>query len=168
MTGHDAHLIAGRPAVVPSQGGRRLAIARGPRLPRWLRQPRHGGGACWRRNTLGSAPQPKKSRVARVALLVPAEPPPRVRGARTVRHRRDLHADVVLGALLARASHHRATRGRGWMRREQLAELVFAERAVKPVAALEEHVVLAQRERDRVDRDHGADPERARPRLPAE
>jgi len=30
---------------VPSQSGRRFAIARGPRLPRWLRQPRHGGGA---------------------------------------------------------------------------------------------------------------------------
>src|SRR5580765_4554856 len=42
ITGHDAHLIAARPAVVPSQSDRRLAIARGPRLPRWLRQPRQG------------------------------------------------------------------------------------------------------------------------------
>ena len=71
MTGHDAHLIAARPAVVPSQSGRRFAIARGPRLPRWLRQPRHGGGACWRRNTLGSAPRPKKSWVALLGTPTP-------------------------------------------------------------------------------------------------
>src|SRR5580765_4564267 len=63
MTRHDAYLITARPAAMPAQGCRRFA-ARGPRLPRWLRQPRHGGGACWRRNTLGSAPRPKKSWVA--------------------------------------------------------------------------------------------------------
>src|SRR5881397_1127645 len=64
MTEHDAHLIAARPVVVPSQSARRFAIARVPRLPRWLRQPRHVSGACWRWNTLGSAPRPKKSWVA--------------------------------------------------------------------------------------------------------
>src|SRR5580765_802420 len=46
---------------------RRFAIARVARFPRWLHQPRHGGGACWRRNTLGSAPRPKKSWVAFLA-----------------------------------------------------------------------------------------------------
>src|SRR5580765_230011 len=68
MTGPDAHPITARPAAMPSQSGRRFAIARVPRLPRWLRQPRHGGGACWRRNILGSAPRPKKSWVALLAV----------------------------------------------------------------------------------------------------
>src|SRR5580765_1898793 len=71
MMRRDAHLLTARPAAMPSQGCRRSA-ARGPRLPRWLRQPRHGGGACWRRNTLGSVPRPKKSWVA---LLGHPEPP---------------------------------------------------------------------------------------------
>jgi len=83
MTGHDAHLIAARPAVVPSQGGRRFAIARVPRLPRWLRQPRHGGGACWRRNTLGvrSATQEVLGRAPRARSR---EPTPRLARAAPV------------------------------------------------------------------------------------
>src|SRR6185369_258149 len=56
--------------------------SRVPRLPRWLRQPRHGGGACGRRNTLGSAPRPKKAWVALTSRAARAVDAPDPRSAR--------------------------------------------------------------------------------------
>src|SRR6185369_13047389 len=124
---------------MPSQGCRRLA-ARGPRLLRWLRQPRHGGGACWRRNTLGSAPRPKKSWVAllvqdarRAVLLVGYRGPERVRDVdaelapdpgRTLD--RDVAAEELDAALHEREPHPEAVeaaRGRAVGLREELEHL---------------------------------------------
>src|SRR6185369_17327899 len=56
---------------------------------------RHAGGACWRRNTLGSAPRPKKSWVALLGSSAPlrAQParPPPARDRALREHRADHH-----------------------------------------------------------------------------